>query len=97
MNDMLGTPITIGDVVLYPGGNARYGGLKLMVGVVKRLTPKRVSLVTGSLTPDGKVHTFTNKTGAKILVCKDPAVLNSPQVQAIRIRLLPRTERENTN
>ena len=54
MNDMLGNPIAVGDVVLYPGGNARYGGLKMMVGIVIKMTAKRVTLTTGPLVPDGK-------------------------------------------
>ena len=91
MKDMLGTDIQVDDVVLFPGGNARYGGLNITVGVVKKMTAKRLSLITGNLVPDGKKYKATNKTGAKVLVCTDPQVLASDQVQALRV--LTRTER----
>jgi|15BtaG_2_1085339.scaffolds.fasta_scaffold00211_17 hypothetical protein len=87
MTDMLGNQIAIGDLVLYPGGNARYGGLKMICGVVSKMTAKRVSLLGGPLVADGKPFKTTNKTGAKILVCKELTVLNSNVVVAIKDQL----------
>lgn len=84
MNDMLGNPISVGDVVLFPGGNARFGGLKMVVGVVVRMTAKRCTLLISMLPGDGKAIKHTSKTGAKVLLCNDKAVLNSPEVKALR-------------
>ena len=81
--DMIGNEISIGDIVLYPGGNARYGGLKLIVGIVIKKTPKRISLLGGSLTPDGKAFKNTAKTGVKVLRCEDPEILRSEIVQLL--------------
>jgi hypothetical protein len=67
MIDILGAEINVGDLVIYPGGNARYGGLKLIVGLVTKLTEKRVTLNTSPLVYDGKPFKTTSKTGAKIL------------------------------
>ena len=84
MNDMLGSPISVGDVVLFPGGNARYGGLKMVVGVGGRMTAKRCTLLTSMLPDDGKANKSTNKTGAKVLLCNDKAILDSSEVKALR-------------
>ena len=84
MQDALGTYINVGDVVLFPGGNARYGGLKMMVGVVQKMTAKRVSLKVDTLPSEGKDAKTTAKTGAKIMVVKDPAVVNHPHVKALK-------------
>jgi hypothetical protein len=81
--DMLGNEISEGDIVLYPGGNARYGGLKLIVGLVIKKTPKRISLIAGSLTPDGKAFKSIAKTGAKVLRCEDPQILQSETVKLL--------------
>ena len=67
MKDMIGQEINLNDLVIYPGGNARYGGLKLIVGLVTKLTEKRVTLTSTSLVYDGKPFKTTSKTGAKIL------------------------------
>jgi hypothetical protein len=67
MLDMIGQEIKLDDLVLYPGGNARYGGLKLTIGLVTKLTEKRVTLNTSPLVYDGKPFKTTSKTGAKIL------------------------------
>ena len=83
MNDMLGTTIQVGDVVLYPGGNARYGGLKMIVGVVVKMTPKRISLLGGPLIDDGKPLKTTSKTGAKVLLCFDEDIKRSKRIKAI--------------
>jgi len=84
LKDMLNADIAIGDVVLFPGGNARYGGLKMQVGLVVKLTPKRVGIATGALVSDGKKLKTSSKTGKTMLVCTDPKVLACEQVQALK-------------
>ncbi len=47
MNDMLGQKIFPGDFFLIPGGNVRYGGLVLEIGIVLSMTEKRLkTLIT---------------------------------------------------
>jgi hypothetical protein len=47
MKDMLGRTISAGDLFLIPGGNVRYGGLVLEIGIVLSMTEKRLkTLVT---------------------------------------------------
>ncbi len=47
MEDMLGQTISTGDFFLIPGGNVRYGGLVLEVGIVLSMTEKRLkTLIT---------------------------------------------------
>tara|TARA_B100000131_G_C17728018_1_gene455639 strand:- start:92 stop:418 length:327 start_codon:yes stop_codon:yes gene_type:complete len=47
MKDMLGQKISSGDFFLIPGGNVRYGGLVLEVGIVLSMTEKRLkTLIT---------------------------------------------------
>ena len=82
--DMLGNKISEGDIVIYPGGNARYGGLKLIVGLVVKRTPKRISLMAGSLAPDGKPFKTVAKTGVKVLRCEDPYILQSETVKLLQ-------------
>lgn len=67
MNDMVGKEINENDIVLFPGGNARYGGLKMMVGLVTKITPKRIKLLTAPLVYDEKDFKFSNKTSVKVL------------------------------
>ena len=69
MLDMNNKELKEEDFVLYPGGNARYGGLKLMLGIIVKITPKRVSLLTMSVIPDGKPIKATTKSGHKVLKC----------------------------
>lgn len=83
MKDQLGHDISVGDVVVYPGGNARYGGLNLMVGVVRKLTECRASLVAGPLASDGKAFKKVSKSGAKLLLCRDEHVTKSDVVKSI--------------
>ena len=64
---MIGQEINLNDLVVYPGGNARYGGLKLIVGLVTKLTETRISLITGPMIYDGKPFKTTSKTGPKVL------------------------------
>ncbi len=81
---MIGNQISEGDVVLYPGGNARYGGLKLIAGLVLKKTPKRISLIAGPLDYDGKPFKTTAKTGVKVLRCQDPSILQSQTVKLLQ-------------
>jgi hypothetical protein len=47
MKDMLGQTIFPGDFFLIPGGNVRYGGLVLEIGIVLSMTEKRLkTLIT---------------------------------------------------
>jgi hypothetical protein len=47
MKDMLERTISPGDFFLIPGGNVRYGGLVLEIGIVLALTEKRMkTLIT---------------------------------------------------
>ena len=47
MRDMLERTISPGDFFLIPGGNVRYGGLVLEVGIVLATTEKRIkTLIT---------------------------------------------------
>ena len=69
MQDMNGKEIKIGDYVIFPGGNARYGGLKLIIGLVTKITPKRVTLLTAPLIYDEKPPKLTTKSGHKVLKC----------------------------
>ena len=85
MLDMIGKTITEGDSVMYVGGNARYGGLKFIVGVVTRMTPKRISLMTAPLIDDGKLPKIVAKTSHKVLKC--PESLNEEIETIGRIRL----------
>ena len=71
MKDMIGQEINLNDLVVYPGGNARYGGLKLIVGLVTKLTEKRITLITGPMVYDGKPFKTTSKTGPKVLKLND--------------------------
>lgn len=87
MNDMLGTTITVGDVVLYPGGSARYGGLKLIVGVVVKMTAKRMTLLGGPLVRDAKEFKTTSKTGAKVLLVSHNNIMISETVKAIKAQI----------
>ena len=46
MKDMLGQNLSPGDMFLMPGGNARYGGLILEVGIILSMTEKRLKTLT---------------------------------------------------
>ena len=46
MKDMLGQNLSPGDMFLMPGGNPRYGGLILEVGIVLSMTEKRLKTLT---------------------------------------------------
>lgn len=83
MNDMLNNQIKEGSVVIWPDGSARYGGLLLMVGVVQKLTPKRISILSDKLISTKRNIKSTTKTGTKILVVTDKIILESDTVKAI--------------
>jgi hypothetical protein len=74
MLDMIGNEINVGDFVLFPDGNPRYGGLKLTLGKVTKMTPKRISLMTTSLVYDDKPCKGTTKSGHKVLRCTNSFV-----------------------
>ena len=46
MKDMLGQNLNPGDIFLMPGGNARYGGLVLEIGIILSMTKKRLKTLT---------------------------------------------------
>lgn len=64
--DMFGNPISIGDIFIIPDGNARYGGLKLYVGIIISQTEKTVSTEVFEL-PSGKPKGIKRKTPSKLL------------------------------
>jgi len=83
MKDMIGQEVNLNDLVIYPGGNARYGGLKLIVGVVSKMTPKRATIAYCNIDSDGSSVKTASKTGAKILVVTDKSVTESEAVKGI--------------
>lgn len=85
MLDMIGQEINLGDTVMYPGGNARYGGLKLIVGVVVKMTPKRISLLISNFPFDEKAIKATTKTGKKVLKVDSTSILNSTAVANLKL------------
>jgi len=82
MVDKLGNPVHQGDIVLFPGGNARYGGIKIMVGKVVSATPKMVTLLYGDIGGDKKLKTC-RKRPAGLLVIQDPRILKCERIQQI--------------
>ncbi len=65
MKDMIGQDLTPGDYFIMPGGNARYGGLILEVGIIISMTEKRIKTL---VTKFDKVKTKpVNKTPKKVL------------------------------
>ena len=65
MKDMIGQDIAPGDLFIIPGGNVRFGGLVLEVGIVLSATEKRFkTLITRFDKPKLKP---TNKTPRKLL------------------------------
>lgn len=69
MLDMNGAELSVGDFVIYPDGNPRYGGLKFTLGLITKMTPKRISLTVTSLIYDEKPCKTTTKSGHKVLRC----------------------------
>jgi hypothetical protein len=69
MKDMLQQEIEPGDFFLIPGGNPRFGGLILEIGIVLNTTAK---MLKTSVTPFDKVKLrSTNKTSKKVLKLTD--------------------------
>lgn len=61
---MIGQKIQPGDFFLIPGGNVRYGGLVLEIGIVLSMTEKRMKTV---ITKFDKIKLKpTTKTSAKV-------------------------------
>lgn len=80
MKDMLGQEISAGDIFLIPGGNVRYGGLVLEVGVILGKTEKRLKTL---ITRFDKIKCKpTNKSPQKIMVIKNPSqnLIQAPAV-----------------
>ena len=66
MLDMIGQEVQPGDYFLTPGGNARYGGLILEVGIVLSMTDKRLKVAISKF--DKATLRRTTKTSTKILL-----------------------------
>jgi hypothetical protein len=81
---MIGQELLIGDIVIYPDGNARYGGLKLTIGVIFKMTEKRVGLATTDLVYNNKPIKTVNKTGKKILKVNDTSLIDLPSFLEIK-------------
>lgn len=65
MQDMIGQELNPGDFFLIPGGNPRYGGLVIEIGII--LSPGNKMMKT-LITRFDKVKTKpTNKTSKKVL------------------------------
>jgi|SaaInlStandDraft_6_1057023.scaffolds.fasta_scaffold48348_4 hypothetical protein len=79
MKDMLGASINPGDFFIIPGGNVRYGGLVLEVGIVLSMTEKRLKTL---ITRFDKIKAKpTNKTSKKVLkVSPNEPFMNQPAV-----------------
>ena len=64
MKDMLGQNLNPGDFFLIPGGNVRYGGLVLEIGVILSMTEKRLKTL---ITKFDKIKLRpTTKTSTKV-------------------------------
>lgn len=83
MTDMFNQDVSIGDVVIFAGGNARYGGLKLMLGLVIGMTAKRIKILYGPAIADDKPFKTSNVTGKKLYVTLPNPVIG-PQIQALK-------------
>lgn len=65
MQDMIGQQLTPGDFFLMPGGNPRYGGLVIEIGIVLSLGNKMMKTL---VTRFDKIKAKpTNKTSKKVL------------------------------
>lgn len=84
MKDMLDQEINPGDLFLMPGGNARFGGLVLEVGIVLSMTDKRLKTL---VTRFDKIKTRNcSKTPQKILKINfDSSILESNEAISILI------------
>ena len=68
MLDQMGNLLKEGDIVMFPDGNPRYGGLYIRFGEVIKLTEHRVTLETWKY-EDGerKSKKLVNKTPKKLI------------------------------
>ena len=64
MKDMIGQPLKPGDIFLMPGGNPRYGGLTLEIGIILAMTEKRLKTITTKFSKIQLKH--TTKTSTKV-------------------------------
>ena len=68
MEDMIGQSLSVDDVVIWPDGNARYGGLKIRIGIIVRLTGGRAYVASAPLLFNAKSKVkHSHKTFPKIL------------------------------
>ena len=96
MKDMLGQELNPGDYFLIPGGNVRYGGLVLEIGIILSMTEKRLkTLITRfdkiKLKPTTKTSTKVfklpaNSTSASFLIknTKDHFFFGNPAIVALQ-------------
>ena len=71
MQDMLGESISAGDLFLIPGGNARFGGLVIEVGIVLSTTQKMLKTYVSRF--DKIKCKPINKTPRKVLKVTNPS------------------------
>jgi hypothetical protein len=77
MRDMLERIISPGDFFLIPGGNVRYGGLVLEIGIVLSMTEKRIKTL---ITRFDKVKLKpTTKTSAKVFKINPAEIINNAE------------------
>lgn len=89
---MLGEEISPGDLFLIPGGNARFGGLVIEVGVVLSNTEKMLKTLVSRF--DKVKCKPLNKTPRKVLKITQPSQ-NLLESQAVKELLRLRSEHQN--
>lgn len=83
MLDMIGQNLDPGDLFLIPGGNPRFGGLILEIGIILSKTEKRLKTLT---TKFDKINLKSaTKTSAKVLkIHLNETLINHPAVLTLR-------------
>ena len=81
---MIGQELDIGDIVIYPDGNPRYGGLKFTIGIVTKMTEKRVTLASTDLVYKDKPIKTISKTPVKLLKFYDLETPTTKSIIALR-------------
>lgn len=76
MKDMIGNPIEIGDIFIFPTGNPRFGGVKINIGLVFAKTEKRIkTLTTHLILTEKPSFAPSTKSPHKVLVVSDSSSL----------------------
>jgi len=94
MKDSLGRTISIGDIFLIPGGNPRYGGLHLEIGIIEAITEKRIKTIVTKLAGDKHAFKKSSRTSTKILVIDDPILSSLDVVNTLKQMVFPNESSE---